>query len=275
MVIFLVALCCIGRANAQQPTPLEIAKSIDLESRNLKDAPEATRAAGVKKLALRIRQLPPQYAVSLATNLAIDHSDVDDRNTVQFIADTLVQALRSAPERSKDTSPYRTLAELSRYSQIQVSLDDPQYSAALKKLDGEEEQRRKANFTLTDLEGKQWTLRSLQGKVVLVNFWATWCGPCRKEIPALQEIYQRFQTKGLVILALSDEDKNTISHFAKEQSISFPLLLDTGQQLKRAFFVDGIPASFLYNRSGQLVAQMMIPLSTQGLLDILAKAGLH
>ena len=85
------------------------------------------------------------------------------------------------------------------------------------KLEADDQHRNEANFTLTDLKGKAWTLKDLRGKVVLVNFWATWCPPCRKEMPDLETLNQRFGSQGLVILGISDEDAATVSPFIAEQ----------------------------------------------------------
>src|SRR5205823_8179945 len=89
------------------------------------------------------------------------------------------------------------LASLVRYEHLNVTLDSPQFSAAISKLEAEDRNRQSANFALTDLNGQSWTLKDLKGKVVLLNFWATWCPPCRKEMPDLETLYRRFQSEGL------------------------------------------------------------------------------
>jgi hypothetical protein len=130
----------------------------------LKDAPEDIRAPGIRRLLPRIRLQPPQFAVALAWNLAIDHAGGSNRDTLQEIADTLADALRHAPEEQRTTATYRTLAELAQYDQISVSLDDPRYLAAMRALDSEDRRRHDANFSLPDLSGKNWSLRALRGK---------------------------------------------------------------------------------------------------------------
>src|SRR4030095_16443915 len=108
-----------------------------------------------------------------------------------------------------------------------------------------------------DLNGKLWDLRDLKGKVVLVNFWATWCPPCRKEMPDLKALANRFKDQDLIILAISDESQDDLGRFVAAEQIPFPVLLDPGGKAKDAFLVKGIPATFLYDRSGQLAAQLM------------------
>jgi peroxiredoxin len=263
-------------ALAQDSSPLEIAKAIDQESRQLKDAQEDVRGPAVKNLLVRIRQQPLEFAVALAWNLAVDHADGSGRDTLQQIADTLAHALQNAPERQKTPSAYRTLAELARYDQISVSLADPQYSAAMRELDSEDQQRRDADFNLPDLSGKKWSLRTLRGKVVLVNFWATWCPPCRQEIPTLKLVYDRFQTQGLVVLAISEEAPDTLRKYVAENNVRFPVLVDADTKVEeRAFHMRGLPVSFIYDRSGRLVAQAPSAPTIERLLEKLGQAGLH
>jgi peroxiredoxin len=124
------------------------------------------------------------------------------------------------------------------------------------------------------LQGKSWTLKDLRGKVVVVNFWATWCPPCRKEMPDLDALYQQFKDQGLIILAISDEEVAKVQPFIEQRKISYPILLDPGRKVNDLFEVEGIPKSFVYDRDGKLVAQS-IDMRTRGqFLEMLGRAGL-
>jgi peroxiredoxin len=132
-----------------------------------------------------------------------------------------------------------------------------------------------ADFTLTDLSGMQWNLRTLAGKVVLVNFWATWCPPCRKELPDMETLYQRFHSRGLVILAISDEDASKVQPFVAEHKLTYPVLLDPGRKVNEPFQVEGIPKSFVYGREGKLVAEAIDMRTQSQFLEMLKRAGLE
>jgi len=142
-------------------------------------------------------------------------------------------------------------------------------------LEADDAQRQRADFTLTDLQGKAWHLKDLRGPIVLVNFWATWCPPCRKEMPDLQSLYAQFKNQGVVVLSISDEESAKVSPFVAERDITYPVLLDPGRKVNEEFKVEGIPKSFVYDRDGKLVAQS-IDMRTKGqFLQMLAQAGLH
>jgi peroxiredoxin len=245
----------------------------------LRALPDDVRAKTTKDLALKIRALPVvPNKLRLANGLASLSTEGDfGRDTLQEVTTTLADALREQPVPAAKDGPaeqYMELAQLVRYEHMQTTLSDPQLAAALAKLEADDQKRQQANFTLTDLEGKSWTLRDLRGKVVVVNFWATWCPPCRKEMPDLNALYQQFKDQGLVILAISDEEVGKVSPFIAEHKISYPILLDPGRKVNEMFQVEGIPKSFVYDREGKLVAQS-IDMRTRGqFLEMLGQAGL-
>jgi thiol-disulfide isomerase/thioredoxin len=110
---------------------------------------------------------------------------------------------------------------------------------------------------------------------VLVNFWATWCAPCRKEMPDLQSLYKKYKDKGFVVLAISNEDESKVKPFVGEQGVKYPVLLDTSKKVGEQFQIQGIPRSFLYNREGKLVAQSIDMRTKRQFQQMLALAGLQ
>ena len=98
-----------------------------------------------------------------------------------------------------------------------------------------------ANFTLKYLSGGAWTLKDLRGAVVFVNFWATWCPPCRKDMPDLDALHKRYRKSGLVFLSIFDEpDAKAKSHLADE-NYKYPILLDPSQKTLEAFVLEYYP----------------------------------
>jgi peroxiredoxin len=255
-------------------------KPLVQQLRGLRQLPDDTRARVTKDLALAIRQLPASSnKLTLANNLANLSTEGDfGHDTLQEVATTLAGALREQPPpetASQPAMPYIELAELVRYEHVQASLDSPQFAAAMSKLAADDQQRERADFTLNDLEGKPWSLQSLHGNVVLVNFWATWCPPCRKEMPDLETLYQEFKAQGFLILAVSDEDISKVQPFIVEHPTTYPVLLDPGHKVHQLFQIEGIPKSFVYGRDGKLVTEA-IDMRTRGqFLAMLARAGLH
>ncbi|MBZ5548978.1 MAG: TlpA family protein disulfide reductase [Acidobacteriia bacterium] len=142
-------------------------------------------------------------------------------------------------------------------------------------LEAIDRKREHPEFTLKDLAGKTWSFADLRGKVVLVNFWATWCPPCRKEMPDLEILYERFQSKGLVILAISDEETAKVEPFIRERKVTFPVLLDPDRKVNDVFLVNGIPKSFVYDREGKFVAQSIDMRTQKQFLEMLGKAGIQ
>lgn len=108
------------------------------------------------------------------------------------------------------------------------------------------------DFTLPSLDGQTVRLSDLRGKAVLLNFWATWCAPCRLEMPTMEKAYQEYKSRGLEILAVSlDAGSNSVvKHFMQELQLDFPVLLDPNMEVLRLYRQFSIPATFLIDKQG-------------------------
>jgi peroxiredoxin len=255
-------------------------KPIVEQLHSLRKLDDTVRARTTKDLALQIRQLPAvPNKLKLAEALAGLSTEGDfGRDTLQEVTTTLALALREQPPAGKPGDPdsrYLELASLVRYEHMQAASDNPQFATAMAKLEADDAKRQNADFTLADLQRKPWHLRDLRGKVVLVNFWATWCPPCRKEMPDLDALYHKFKDQGFVVLAISDEEAAKVSPFISERKISYPVLLDPGRKVNDLFVVEGIPKSFVYDRDGKMVAQSIDMRTRNQFLEMLAQAGLQ
>jgi peroxiredoxin len=256
-------------------------KPIVEQLHGLRKLPDDVRARTTKDLALQIRQLPAvPNKLKLASGLSSLSTEGDfGYDTLQEVTNTLAAALREQPPQAgKNGEPdslYYELAQLVRYEGMKASVDAPQFTAAMANLEADDLKRQKADFTLSDLQGKPWTLKELRGKVVLVNFWATWCPPCRKEMPDLDALYLQFRDRDFVILAISDEEAAKVTPFVTERGIHYPILLDPGRKVNDEFAVEGIPKSFVYNRDGKMVAQSIDMRTRKQFLEMLGKAGLE
>ncbi|MBF0193074.1 MAG: TlpA family protein disulfide reductase [Magnetococcales bacterium] len=114
------------------------------------------------------------------------------------------------------------------------------------------------DLMLTDIDGKHHDITNYRGKVVLVNFWATWCPPCRSEMPSMQRVWDKFKDKGFVILAVDVGEKaDDIIPFAMEYDLEFPIVLDNNDKTARAWKVRGMPTSFLVDKQGNIVYQAL------------------
>jgi len=112
------------------------------------------------------------------------------------------------------------------------------------------------NFTLADMDNQKHSLKDYLGKVVMINFWATWCPPCRQEMPSMEALYQRFKTKGFTILAINQwETPDRVFVYTGEFSLppTFPILFDQKGEIADMFTVKGLPTTILVNKKGQVV----------------------
>ncbi|MEO8482708.1 MAG: TlpA disulfide reductase family protein [Acidobacteriota bacterium] len=281
---FLTALTCVASACGQAipPSPGAGSASTTADGINttigaLRQMPDDQRAKTTKDLALQIRQLPAGAdRASLAQGLATLSTEGDfGRDTLQEVTNTLALVLRGNEFPAEAAGrAFASLAQLARYEGMRVDVDSPTYREALADVDRLATIRGAADFTLTDLDGHSWTRSALTGKVVMVNFWATWCPPCRKEMPDLEALATEFGEPGLVVLALSNEPEATVRAFIQAHPVRYPILLDTGGRVSDKLSIDSIPKTFVYDRTGRMVAQS-IDMRTKGqFLKMLEAAGL-
>jgi len=111
------------------------------------------------------------------------------------------------------------------------------------------------DFELPDLSGTTRRLSDYKGKVVFLNFWATWCGPCRFEMPSMEKLYQRFKSSGLEIVAVNlQEDRDSVQRFVDEYDLSFHVLLDTTGRIGATYGARSIPTTYIVGRDGTVLA---------------------
>jgi len=122
------------------------------------------------------------------------------------------------------------------------------------------------NYTVKDMNGAPVKISDYAGKVILLNYWATWCGPCRLEIPGFIELYDQYKDKGLVILGVStDDDPETLRDYAKEMKMNYPVLVGReNDELLDAFGpLFGLPTSYVIGRDGSVCAKQLGPASKE------------
>jgi len=149
-----------------------------------------------------------------------------------------VLLLSLAPDPARSEDPFKAL-ELIRPSRVKAARD----------------------FTVPTPAGKSLRLADYRRKVIFLNFWATWCPPCKEEMPSMERLYQRYKEKGFVVLAISvdTEGAQVVAPFVKEHKLTYPIGLDPKMTLAQAYGVRGLPASFLVDKKGNLTALALGP----------------
>jgi thiol-disulfide isomerase/thioredoxin len=115
-------------------------------------------------------------------------------------------------------------------------------------------------FTVKDLRGQTLSSADFQGKVMLVDFWATWCEPCKKEMPGYQRLADKYAKQGLVVIGFKMNDMpDTESplHFARRMKVRYPLIVATDELIQAFGGIDGLPTTLLYDRNGKLVKKVI------------------
>jgi len=109
------------------------------------------------------------------------------------------------------------------------------------------------DFTLRSMDGPNLRLQQQRGRVVLVNFWATWCGPCREEMPQLNKLYDKYRSSGFVLLGVNvDDDANKGMEVAHKLGVKFPVLLDTDKKVSKLYDLATMPSTVLIDREGRI-----------------------
>jgi peroxiredoxin len=134
------------------------------------------------------------------------------------------------------------------------------------------------DFDLPGLSGEKLSLAGFKGKLVMLNFWATWCPPCRAEMPSMQKLYTQLKADGFEILAVNlQENAKTVSDHIKKNGFTFPVALDASGSVGGAYGIRAIPTSFLVDRGGKIIGSLVgtrewaDPASVEAFMTLLAK----
>ncbi|OIK15529.1 thiol-disulfide oxidoreductase [Bacillus sp. MUM 116] len=110
------------------------------------------------------------------------------------------------------------------------------------------------DFVLIDMQGKKHRLSDYKGQGVFLNFWGTWCKPCEKEMPYINNQYHQFKDKGVQVLAVDINESNiAVNQFAERYSLDFPIVIDNDKQVMNVYGIDPLPATFLIDKNGDVV----------------------
>lgn len=130
------------------------------------------------------------------------------------------------------------------------------------------------DFTLPNLKGDKVTLSDLKGKIVLIDFWATWCAPCRRAHPHIQKIYDEYKDKGLVVLGINNEGAETARKYMEEHGYTFSTLIDMSDAVSARYGVSAIPSVFIIGRDGKVARHLVGFRPEESLRNALQQAGL-
>jgi len=115
-----------------------------------------------------------------------------------------------------------------------------------------------SDFTLESLDGRSVSLASCKGSLVFLSFWATWCGPCKQELPSAQALYEKLKGRGFLIVAVDVmEESKTVSDFVKANRMTFPVLLDADGRVGGEYDARSIPTNYILDRTGKILARVV------------------
>jgi peroxiredoxin len=192
---------------------------------------------------------------------------------------TVIRSAKTGEIQSTDTIQFSVARPLTNVNSDLFSFDPAKHGSKLRSQLQDQAQatsvgKQAPEFTLTSVGGKEVKLSDLQGKVVLLDFWATWCTPCRSEMPIIELLHRQFKDKGLVVLGVDDEDASTQNDFLEKSGFSFVSLVEARKQVSNQFHVGGIPTTVLIDQQGTIKAFDVGETSFESLRDNLRKIGL-
>lgn len=129
------------------------------------------------------------------------------------------------------------------------------------------------DFGLNTTSGGRFRLAQERGKTVIINFWASWCGPCRNEMPELEAVFRQFDPQELSVVAVNvGESRNRALRYAEELGLTLPVAVDSESAISKLYFVRALPTSFFVDRDGVIQAKELGEMSRQTILDDVKKA---
>lgn len=127
------------------------------------------------------------------------------------------------------------------------------------------------DFNLKDQYGVEHTLNNYKGKIIFLNFWATWCPPCKREIPDIESIYKEYgeNKKDIIILGVNNEKTDKVKEFLKEKDYTFPTLIDEKSEVMKKYYIQAFPTSFVIDKNGNVYGYVMGGLTKEQIKQVL------
>lgn len=151
-------------------------------------------------------------------------------------------------------------ATKNKNDKVDENLSNTTINELIRKLGGglPKEETKMKDAEIMNIDKKVSRLSDYKGKVIMLNLWATWCPPCRAEIPSMQKLFNDLKNKDFIIIAVSQgEDLNTVNKFLKNTSYTFPIFIDKNNEVARSYSTGSIPTTYLINKQGNIIARFI------------------